>query len=149
MSLKDFLALTDDKLSATHKMPTFDAIKARKPILAAIDKANAQFGSTERDRSRKAWSVNRGVVEFTLPIAVAGKETHYIPSERFPDALAALKKAIEAGEADAELEKASESGATRSRAAPTGERKARAGWSPERRAKMLEASAAKRAAQGK
>lgn len=142
--LDDFFSLTDEKLAATYATPQFDAEKARKPLLAAIEKASAQFGSVEPVRGRKAWSVNRGVVRFDLPIPIKGKSEVHAPSERFPDALAKLKAAIEAGELDADLEKQAESGEatpapTRAASASTGEKKPRAGWTPERRAKMAEA----------
>ena len=149
MSLKDFLALTDDKLLSTYETPAFDAAKARKSVLKVIDKAIAQFGSTEPAKGSKSWSVNRGVVSFTLPISIGGKSVFLLPSERFGDALTALRAAVEAGEADAELEKQSEGESVAPSKPSGGAGVSRAPWSPERRAKHAATLAARKAKKAK
>lgn len=151
-SLDDFLKLSDDRLAKDHSTPAFDAVRARAGLVKVIDRAASTF-TEGKTSGRKAWSVNRGVVELTLPVEIGGKSTYYIPSERFPDALAKLKKAVEAGDVDADLEAQADNvddprpKAIRRQSAPREGGSGRT-WSPERKAKFAATIAARKAAKG-
>lgn len=151
MALKDFLALADDKLADTYHKAEFNVEKARDAVKARLDKAVEQFTATEPTRGRKMWSVNRNVVELTLPFAIGGKNVVYIPSERFADAVKALQDSISKGEVDSELEAGAADPANKPRvraprAAGSGGGK---GWTEERRARYAETIAARNANKGK
>lgn len=148
MSLKSFLDFTDDKLAKDHSTPAFDAQRARAGLVKVIDRAATSF-SEGKTTGKRSWSVNRNVVEFTLPVALDGKTTFYIPAERFPDALSKLKAAVEKGEADSALEAANgdddQPKAARRQSKPR-EAGDRPGWSEDRRARFQASIAARKAA---
>ncbi|MDD1452675.1 hypothetical protein NHF48_019860 [Sphingomonas sp. H160509] len=157
MALKGFLALVDEKLSEAFHYVAPDKTKHRKPFIAALDKAKAQFDDDKPPRGDKAmWSINNKVVHFTPklganPVKIhEGKSAFFIPSERFPNALAELRKDVEAGELDSELHEAAEGDLLAGGVKLSGHRversdkPARAGWSPERRAKYEATQAAKK-----
>lgn len=142
MALTDILKLADDKLAETFAKRAVDPAKARKPILKMIDNAINQFASATPVKGRKMWKEANGVVEFTPPFQIGGKDMLYIPSERFGDVLKTLRASVEAGEADDAIKARAEAGAA---PAATGAKRSDAGkkrgpLSPEalaaRRAKM-------------
>jgi len=150
MALKDFLALADDKLHETFSRKAYDPAKDRAALVKRLDTADNQFKSATPTRGKKMFRLANGVVELNLPISIGGKSRFLIPSERFSDAIASLKTAIGAGEADKELE-AGSSGVDGS--TPSAPRKPRQktegagrGWSDERRARFNESIAARKAA---
>jgi len=100
MSLKDLLKLVDDKLEATFNQKPHDAARDRKKIIKGIDRTQTQFIATEPQRGRKWFTTKNSVVRFSPGFAIGGQDTHYVPSERFPDYLKNLRAAVEAGELD-------------------------------------------------
>ena len=145
MSLSDLLKLADEKLADLFHKKAHDPVKARAPILKGIDKCRDQFESPTPTRGRKWWKASNNVVEFSPPFAIGGKDTHYVPSERFGQYLGHLRKAVEGGELDDAL-KASAS------ASPSKVRKSGAtgaSWTPERRARFQASVAARKAAKAK
>lgn len=151
MALKDFLALADDKLADTYHKAAFNVEQARDSLVKKLDKAVEQFTATEPTKGRKMWSVNRNVVELTLPFHVGGKNVVYIPSERFADAVKALQDSINKGEVDKEIEAGASHPDNKPRvrmprAAGSGGGK---GWTEERRQRYQASIAARNAAKNK
>lgn len=156
MALKEFLALTDKSLAEKFDYVAPDLTKARKPFIAALDKAAKQFGEGKQPRGANAlWSANNNVVRFTpklggAPVSINGETVHEIEDAKFPAALKAIRDAVEAGELDEALHDASESksdplagGVKLSAHSVTPKR---AGWSAERRQRYEATQAAKKAA---
>ncbi|MDH7971052.1 hypothetical protein QH494_02565 [Sphingomonas sp. AR_OL41] len=144
MALQDLLKLVDDKLADVFAAKPHDPAKDRAPLLKGIDKTATQYANPEPVKGRKWWKAANNVVAFApqhngAAFPIGGKETVYVPSERFPDFLKAFKASVEAGEFDAQLK----GGTTPVKAATAGTK--RAGWSPERRAAQMAAIAAKKA----
>lgn len=139
MALKEFLAFVDDKLEKVFSEKKPDPAKAREPAIKAVDLTLKQWGQTEPVRGRKYFKVNNSVVAFTPPFTIGGKTTVHLPSERFPDALKALRASIEAGELDDELV----SGAGKSGGSSRGG--SGKGWTEERRARYQASVAARKA----
>jgi hypothetical protein len=150
MALKDFFALVDDKLHDIFERSEPDPAKARKPFLRAIDKAVKQFEEGKQPRgANRFWSANNNVVKLTPNVGgrginIGGKSAQTIPAERFPDAMKALKAAVEKGELDDVLNADADSTVTK----PKAERKTRGPLSPEALAARRAKVAAKTAAQG-
>lgn len=147
MSLKDLLALADDKLKDVFETKGYDPAKDRARHVKGIDADIASFGNPEPTRGRKNWKASNNVVEYTSRFPISGKTTHYVPSERFGDFLERLKNLVTTGQFDADFEAASKGDAT----APKTPRKKRepgtgAGWSDERRARYAESIARRKAA---
>lgn len=155
MALKGFLALVDDKLSEAFHYVAPDKTRARKPFLSALDKAKAQFEEGKQPRGANAlWSAKNNIVHFTpklsgKPVAIEGKSEFFIPAERFPNAIAELRKEVESGALDDTLHDISEGDPLAGGVKLSGHRleskPQRAGWSPERRAKFEATQAAKKA----
>jgi len=112
MALKDklFGLIDNSLLSAFNKKPEkpVDPSKARKPLLAGIEKTKKQFEEGRTKVPHRWWTVNNGVVAFEAKVGGAtfeinGKPINYIPSERFPEFLASMKAAVDAGEFDGEI----------------------------------------------
>lgn len=152
MAIKDMLALIDDKLQSVFHKPVYDPTKARKPLLAGIDKTVSQFQEGKTKVPHRWWSVSNDVVEFAPKVAgsvmqINGKDTSYIPAERFLDFLKAFRAAVETGEFDSELENHGQGDAKvktpTTRKASTGGNK---GWSEERLAKFKKTIEARNAA---
>ncbi|EIZ78261.1 hypothetical protein WSK_3143 [Novosphingobium sp. Rr 2-17] len=129
MSLKDLLSLADDKLHEVFSRKPHDPSKARKPIIKGIERTRDQFLATEPAKGRKWFKVSNNVVELTLPFAIDGKNTFYVPGERAVEFLDKLKATVESGDLDKDIEAGA--GERPVSAATSG--KKRAGWSPERR----------------
>ncbi|GAA0452659.1 MULTISPECIES: hypothetical protein [Sphingomonas] len=158
MALKGFLALVDDKLSEAFHYVAPDKTKHRKPFLSALDKAAKQFDEGKQPRGANAlWSANNNTVRFMpklagVPVMIEGKSEFFIPAERFPNALAELRKDVEAGELDETLHNASKgksdplAGGVKLTSHAITPKPKRAGWSPERRARFAESVAARKAA---
>lgn len=154
MLLEAFLALTDKKLAEKYEYVAPDLSKARKPFIAALDKAKAQFDEDKPPRGANAWwSANNGVVRFTPkldgePFAINGETVFDMPIERFPDALAKLRASVEAGELDDALSADPATNPQRFARVQSSAKPSRAGWSKERREKYEATQAAKKAAKG-
>jgi hypothetical protein len=87
MPLDDFLSLTDDGLRAKYE--------------TAID----QYENGRTKAPNRMWTANGDTVKFTPKLrgealAISGKTEHFIPSERFVEALNKLIANVEAGELD-------------------------------------------------
>ncbi len=145
MSIKDLLSLADDKLQELFHTKPHDPEKARKPIVAGIDRTKSQFASTEPVKGRKWFKIANGVVEVNLPFMLGGKSTHYVPSERFNDFLDKLKALVTKGDLDKEIEAGVGEVEAKPMRSASGAK--RAGWSEERRRKHAETVAARKAAQ--
>lgn len=115
MSLKDVLALIDDKLEAVFHTKPHDPSKARQPVLKRIASTKTQFESGTTKVPNRWWTAANNVVTFkpTLngkPLLIGGKEANYVPAERFPDFLDKLSAAVSAGELDQEIADAGDKG---------------------------------------
>ncbi len=154
MALKGFLALNDKTLAEQYAYVAPDKTRHRKPFLAGLAKAETAFGEGKQPRGGTAmWSAANNIVRFTpklagTPIAIEGETVFHIPAERFPNAIAELRKSVEAGELDdtlhAAVEGASKGGTKVARDPNAGS--VRAGWSEERRQRFAASIAAKKAA---
>lgn len=120
MPLDDFLALTDDGLRAKYEAKPVDKTAVRKPLVKALKTAIDQFSNGRTKAPNRMWTANGDTVKFTPklrgePLAISGKTEHYIPGERFVEALNKLIANVEAGELDDLLggEAPAKSGATK------------------------------------
>lgn len=156
MALKGFLALNDKALAEQYEYVAPNKAIHRKPFLAGLAKVEKAFGEGKQPRGSTAmWSAANNVVRFSpkiggTPVAIEGETVFYYPAERFLEALADLKREVEAGELDDTLHSAVENVGTR--AAARGDSaigRVRAGWSPERRAKFEATQARKKADKAK
>ena len=129
MALEDALSLTDDKLEAVFNQKPYDPAKDRNRIINGINGTLEKFKNGGA-KGRKWFTERNGVVKFTPPFAINGRESHLIPAQRFPDFLGHLRLAVTAGE----LDDAIKSTGALALATPDAKR-TRAGWSPERRAR--------------
>lgn len=155
MAKGGFLALVDDKLSEAFAYVAPDFTKVRATFLRGLAKVESTFNEGKQSNNPQSqWSANNNVVRFTpkmmsAPVKLHGKDEFHIPSERFLNALAELRKEVEAGEHDTVLHEA-ESGAMKASAGRGSDARmqqagsVRAGWSPERRAKYEATQAAKK-----
>lgn len=130
--MADWKSLIDPKLKAEFERQGPDpraAQRNRDRFIKSLDTAARQFGSTEPTKGKKMWKAANNVVEFSPksgngPVLLNGSETHYIPSERFPAFLEALKQSVSAGELDDALEaSAGAEGASSGEKKPRKERK--------------------------
>ena len=142
VALSDLLKLADEKLADLFHKKQHNPEKARNPILRGIDRTRNQFESAIPIRGKKWFKVSNNVVAFSPPFDIGGKSLHYIPSERFPDYLAHLRQAVEAGELDDSLGQAP---ATKRKPRPSAGKP----WTPERRAKFAASVAARTKAKTK
>lgn len=153
MALKDLLALVDDKLSNLFEKVAYDGSKDRAKFVKRIDSTKEKFLATEPARGAKDFSVANGVVRYAPtisgnPVAIGGKTTLHVPSERFADFLDKLRAAVEAGELDDVIEAAATGeGAAKAQRAPRAKREGGSGrgWSDERRAAFAATIAARKA----
>lgn len=156
MSLKDILALVDDKLGDVFRTVAYTPDRDRQKFAARIDATKEKFLQTEPPRGKKDFSVANNVVEYrpTLggPVKIGGKDVSYVPAERFGDFLTGLKAAVMAGELDKELEAAGKGDTATTTRAPRvksqGTGGGGRGWSEERRAAFAATIAARNAAKG-
>lgn len=155
MSLSDILALVDDKLSKVFERVSYDPAKDRVKFTKRIDTTREKFLATEPARGAKDFSVANGVVRYEpklsgAPVAIGGKTTLFVPSERFADFLTKLKSAVEAGELDGEIEAAAngDGEAAPKKVRVKSEGGAGRGWSDERRARFAASIEARKAAKG-
>jgi len=109
----DWLQLIDDTLGTHFNAPVYDPKKGRAKLVKVIDTAAEQHreGKTPKLRSWKLG--NNNAISFTpkingKPVIINGKETNYVPAERFQDFLAGMKKSVEAGDLDKEIKAALE-----------------------------------------
>lgn len=148
MSIKDLLALADDKLKDVFSKVEYDPAKDRARHAAAIDKDAASFtnGAT---RGKRQWKAGNNVVEYTSRFPIQGKTTHYIPSNMFSDFLSKLKALVSDGTFDKDFEAAQAGDAEKTTRAPRAKREGGgAGWSEERRQRFAASIAARKAAKG-
>ena len=150
MSLKDLLAISDDKLHEIFEQKAIDPKKAREAFAKRIDKTAEQFASATPLKGRKMFVIKNGIVKVTLPFAIEGKNEFLIPSERFKEWLGHLRDSVTKGELDDAM-KTEATSTTNKLGIPTPKvRKVRGPLSPEklaaRRAKVAarEAAAAKK-----
>lgn len=158
MADSGFLALTDDKLAEAYNYVAPDYTKLRATFLRGLAKAEAAFNEgKQHGGAASQWSANNNVVKFTpklvnKPVVIGGKSEHLIPAERFPHALAELRKEVEAGKHDETLASVEKEAIDLSNLNLTSHRlsqragSVRAGWSDERRARFNATQAAKKAA---
>ena len=109
MALKDFLALSDDKLEIKHSQRPYDPSKDRAALIKSLNGADTQYQNGSTKAPNRMWTAANTVVAFTpkfkgVPLNIGGKETHYIPGVRFSAAIKALVASVEAGELDKVLE---------------------------------------------
>lgn len=110
--MADWKSLTDAKLKADYEKQGPDpraAERNRERFIKSLDTAARQFGSTEPTKGKKMWSAANNVVRFTPktnngPVLLNGSEEVFVPSERFPAFLEALKQSVSAGELDDALQ---------------------------------------------
>lgn len=160
MALRDLLALVDDKLKDVFHTVAYDPARDRDKLVKRIDDTKAKFAAVEPARGKKDFTTANGVVAYSPtvagnPLVIEGRETNYVPAERFADFLDIFRAEVAEGRLDKEITGAAKSdGSTTATKTP---RKARAasaasgdgsGWSPERRAKFAETVAARKAAKG-
>lgn len=154
MALKGFLALNDKTLAEQYAYVAPDKTRHRKPFLNGLTRAETAFNEGKQPRGESAqWSAANNIVRFTpklgtSPVAIEGETVFHIPAERFPNAIAELRKSVEAGELDDTLHAIVEkggSGKVRVARDPNAG-SVRAGWSEERRARFAATQAAKKAA---
>lgn len=151
MGLKDFLALNDKALAKQYEYVAPDKTIHRKTFLIGLNTVERQFGEGRQPRSGM-WSAKNNVVRFepklsNAPVEIEGETVFHIPSERFLDALATLRKETEAGTLDDALHATHEHGVKQNAGQKVDDRagSVRAGWSPERRERFAASIAAKRA----
>lgn len=109
MPLSDFLSLSDDSLRAAYETQPVNKAAIRKPLIRALDNAIKQFEEGRTKVPNRIWSTNGDTVKFTPklkgePLAISGKAEHFIPAERFVEAVKNLIASVEAGELDDVLE---------------------------------------------
>lgn len=105
MALADLFKLHDPELVATFSKKPYDAAKDRKAFTKALDAAVEQHKNNRTKVPNRMWSVANGVVKFQPkfkgePLSIMDEDTFYVPSERFAEAVAVVKTAVEAGEFD-------------------------------------------------
>ncbi|WIA55994.1 hypothetical protein N6H05_23750 [Sphingobium sp. WTD-1] len=105
MPINDFLSLTDDGLRAKYEAKPVDKAAIRKPLVKALKTAIEQFNTGRTKAPNRMWTANGDTVKFTPklrgePLAISGKTEHFIPSERFVEAVNLLIANVEAGELD-------------------------------------------------
>lgn len=107
-----FLELIDDTLGTHFHTPVYKPEDGRKKLVKQIDLAAKQHKEGTTRAPNRAWAVgNNSAISYTpkvegKPVLIAGKETNYVPAERFQDFLAGLKAAVEAGDLDKEIKAA-------------------------------------------
>lgn len=105
MALTDFLALTDDQLRTKYEAKPADNSAVRKPFVKALKTAIDQYENGRTKAPNRQWTANGDTVKFTpkfkgAAIAISGKSEHFIPAERFVEAVKNLISSVEAGELD-------------------------------------------------
>ena len=116
MSLASMLGLINNDLHEAFSRQPFDPAKGRQKLLDGIERSREQFARTEPVRGRKWFTVNNGVVAFSPTqgnsgaLTINGVTTNFIAAEVFPEFLDNMRAAVEAGEFDAEIERAAKHG---------------------------------------
>ncbi len=116
MSLASMLGLIDNDLHEAFSRKPFDPAKGRQRLLDGIARSREQFAQTEPVRGRKWFTVNNDVVAFSPtqgnsgPLTINGLTTNFIPVEAFGQFLDNMQAAVEAGDFDAEIERAAKHG---------------------------------------
>ncbi|HEX8553593.1 MAG TPA: hypothetical protein VF695_02695 [Sphingomonas sp.] len=153
MALKDMIGIIDNKLVDIFNRPSFDADKARKPLLRGIARTLDQFEGGKVNAPGRWWFVKNDVVALTVKLdgdilEINGVGTNHMPAERFPEFLAAMRTAVEAGEFDDVLAARNHQGDTKVRI-PRAKRQGGTprAWSDEQRARYQATLAARRAKQ--
>lgn len=129
--MASWLSLIDDALGTHFDAPVYDPKKGRKKLVGVIDKAAEQHKSGQTPPTRSWKTGNNNAVRFSPklngnPVLIQGKADLYVPAEHFQAFLADLKKDVEAGKLDAEIENALEGTGTASKpASSSGTRAAR------------------------
>ena len=112
MSLASMLGLIKNDLEEAFSRQPFDPAKGRQRLLDGIERSRQQFAQTEPVRGRKWFTVNNNVVAFSPtqgnsgPLTINGLTTNFIPVEAFGQFLDNMQAAVDAGEFDAEIERA-------------------------------------------
>ena len=116
MSLANMLGLINNDLKEAFSRKPFDPADGRRKLIDGIERSREQFGREEPARGRKWFTVNNGIVAFSPtqgnsgPLTINGVTTNFIAAEVFPEFLDNMRAAVEAGEFDAELERAAKHG---------------------------------------
>lgn len=105
MSLDDFLSLTDDGLRAKYEAKPVDHAALRKPFIKALKTAIDQFENGRTKAPNRLWTGKGDTVLFVPkfkgnPVVIGGKTEHFIPSDRFVEAVQKIIAAVESGELD-------------------------------------------------
>lgn len=120
-----FLELIDNTLGTHFHAPVYDPAKGREKLVKVIDGAATQHKEGRTKVPNRAWTVgNNNAIAFAPklsgnPVLIGGKETNYVPAEKFTDFLAKLKTAVEKGELDKEIKAALDGDVKRSTVGPT------------------------------
>ncbi len=116
MSLSSMLGLINNDLHEAFSRKPFDPAKGRQKLLDGIERNREQFARDQPVRGRKWLTINNGVVAFSPtqgnsgPLTINGLTTNFIPVEAFGQFLDNMRAAVEAGEFDAEIERAAKHG---------------------------------------
>jgi len=120
MAKIDLSKYIDNSLRAEFEAKPYDAEKARKPVVDGIARTLEQFNSKLPSKAPNKWfKANGDVVRFSAKsakgvIPITGNDVNHIPRSQFAGFLADFKKAVEAGDFDAEIKAAQESGGSQS-----------------------------------
>lgn len=114
--MASWLDLTDPSLEKGFNAPVYRPEPGRAQVVAMIDKAITQYQANPDSKApNRVWKKGtNGGVSFAPKIKgkeliLGGKETHYIPADKFVDALKQLKAAVEGKEYDADIKAALDS----------------------------------------
>jgi len=110
MSIKDLVSGLEDRVDHlfTAAEPVAPAT-LREPVLRGIARAEDQWASPSPGLQPDWFSESNGSVAFTptlpngAPLTIDGLTTNFIPADRFADYLVNMRRAVEAGEFDAEI----------------------------------------------
>ena len=88
-----------------------DPLKARKPLLDGIRRAQEQFAARRGDTGKATnrwWQIKNGVVALTVKVGgetlpINGAATNHLPVDRFEEFLTQFEQAVNEGEFDDEL----------------------------------------------
>ena len=108
MALKDYLNVIDNKLKAAFDTKPVNPAKARRPLLRGIDRALRQFRSGSAGVPTGWYRLKNGIVALTVKVdentfEINSTATNHLPADRFEEFLEQMRKAVDAGEFDAEL----------------------------------------------
>lgn len=88
MASEDYLKLSDPALEKQYSARPIDPAKARSKLAKQV-------------AGKRRAKTKNGVTSFTPGFPVGGKETHFVPEERFPQFLQGLVDSIKEGAHDA------------------------------------------------